>query len=198
MTKLPLGTGIQLAADPELPPFHTNYKNPKHNSSAVGITGYAYEDIYEWFVAGLDDHNLFPPSVDLQPLSVESAFGNVVQRLALFNNTDSDEKLSSNRLTKSLNRGPWEYIAENSPTPTPKPELPPFHTNYKNPKHNSSAVGITGYAYEDIYEWFVAGLDDHNLFPPSVDLQPLSVESAFGNVVQRLALFNNTDSDEKR
>ncbi|KAM6578908.1 hypothetical protein CsatB_030745 [Cannabis sativa] len=84
-----------------------------------------------------------------------------------------------------------------SPTPTPKPELPPFHTNYKNPKHNSSAAGITGYAYEDIYEWFVAGLDDHNLFPPSVDLQPLSVESAFGNVVQRLALFNNTDSDEK-
>ncbi|KAF4384432.1 hypothetical protein F8388_012740 [Cannabis sativa] len=109
---------------PELPPFHTNNKNSKHNSSAAGITGYAYEDIHRWFAAGLDDRNLFPPSVDLQPLYVESANENVVQRLALFNNTDSNEKKSNNRLTKSFNRGPWEYIAETV--------LPDIHSSFED------------------------------------------------------------------
>ncbi|KAM6577237.1 hypothetical protein CsatB_029074 [Cannabis sativa] len=109
---------------PELPPFHTNNKNSKHNSSAAGITGYAYEHIHRWFAAGLDDRNLFPPSVDLQPLYVESANENVVQRLALFNNTDSNEKQSNNRLTKSFNRGPWEYIAETV--------LPDIHSSFED------------------------------------------------------------------
>ncbi|KAM6577239.1 hypothetical protein CsatB_029076 [Cannabis sativa] len=105
---------------PELPPFLTNYKYPKHKSSAAAGTtasttahyqdmgAYAYEDIHRWFAAGLDDHNLFPPSVDLQPVSVESINGDIVQRLALFNKIDSAEEL-----TKSFTRRPWEYIAEN-------------------------------------------------------------------------------------
>ncbi|XP_062085235.1 uncharacterized protein LOC133791327 [Humulus lupulus] len=105
---------------PELPPFLINYKNPKHKYAARTTTTstahyrsstYEYEDIFRWFAAGLDDRHHFPPSVHLQPVSVESFDGKILKRLALFNNIDSAE--SSNSVTESCTRRPWEYIAEN-------------------------------------------------------------------------------------
>ncbi|XP_062084261.1 uncharacterized protein LOC133790601 [Humulus lupulus] len=94
---------------PELPPFLINYKKPKSKSKSA----YACEDIHRWFAAGLDDHIRFPPSVDLQPVSVESIHGTIVQRVALFNNIDSAEEKSSNAVIESFTRRPWECIAEN-------------------------------------------------------------------------------------
>ncbi|XP_062084266.1 uncharacterized protein LOC133790602 isoform X2 [Humulus lupulus] len=100
---------------PELPPFLIKYRNPKHKPSSSTTAHYqdtSFEDTFRWFAAGLDDHHHFPPSVHLQPVAVESN-GDILKRLALFNIIDSAEEKSSNAVTESFTRRPWECIAEN-------------------------------------------------------------------------------------
>ena len=78
---------------------------------------------------------------------------------------------------------------EGSSQSPPKPELLPplFSKNLKLTSAHQQA-GLV-YAYENIFKWFAVGLDDHNQFPPSVHLQPVSVKEDW-KILKRLALTN--------
>ncbi|KAM6596409.1 hypothetical protein CsatA_006933 [Cannabis sativa] len=100
---------------PELPPFLTNYKNPKHKSSAhyQQVGDYKYDGIFKWFAVGLDDDNHFPPSLNLRTVSGKFLQGKIVRRQVLHYHSDDTTERSSNRVTQSFTRQPWEYITEN-------------------------------------------------------------------------------------
>ncbi|XP_062084279.1 uncharacterized protein LOC133790610 isoform X2 [Humulus lupulus] len=97
---------------PELPPplFNKNLKLESLGTAAHQDMAFVYEDIFRWFAVGLHDHNHFPPSVHLQPVSVESLNWKTVKRQALINSDLIEE--SSSIVTESFARRPWEYIAE--------------------------------------------------------------------------------------
>ncbi|XP_062084281.1 uncharacterized protein LOC133790611 [Humulus lupulus] len=126
---------------PELPPplFNKNLKlkSPGGTSAQYQNTGYEYEDIFRWFAVGLDDHNLLPPSVHLQPISEENLDGKFVKRLALYHGSDLTEESSSTVVTESFIRRPWEYIAD-----TVLPDLVSSFEDLRREIESQKLVGI--------------------------------------------------------
>ncbi|XP_050116125.1 uncharacterized protein LOC126593978 isoform X1 [Malus sylvestris] len=85
-----------------------------YNKSNVGWTGdtvYADHSIFRWCAIGLNDENQFPSSVNLEPVSLESAdlnFGK--NRVVLINTSLINE---GGEVKWNLPRSPWESITEN-------------------------------------------------------------------------------------
>ncbi|KAG6738408.1 hypothetical protein POTOM_058024 [Populus tomentosa] len=72
---------------------------------------YAEHAISKWFAVGLDDDELFPPYIHLEPISLECVERKIGEKpLVLVNSivTEEDSKPERNG-----SRSPWEIIAEN-------------------------------------------------------------------------------------
>ena len=81
----------------------------------------------------------------------------------------------------------------------PKPEFLPHLSNKSLELTSAHQQEDMGYAYEDIFKWFAVGLDQSNHFPPSVHLQPVSVDGEFdGKILKRRALINTNFTEPER
>ncbi|KAJ6951678.1 hypothetical protein NC653_040969 [Populus alba x Populus x berolinensis] len=72
---------------------------------------YAEHAISKWFAVGLDDDELFPPYIHLEPISLEYVERKIGEKpLVLVNSIVTEEDSKPER---NCSRSPWEIIAEN-------------------------------------------------------------------------------------
>nr|TKR60133.1 hypothetical protein D5086_0000324440 [Populus alba] len=72
---------------------------------------YAEHAISKWFAVGLDDDELFPPYIHLEPISLEYVESKIGEKpLVLVNSIVTEEDSKPER---NCSRSPWEIIAEN-------------------------------------------------------------------------------------
>ncbi|CAN6575354.1 unnamed protein product [Malus baccata var. baccata] len=101
---------------PELlaPQSKKNLNVKPYNKSIVDWTEnivYADHSTHRWCAIPLDDENQFPSSVNLEPVTLESAVLNFGENHLALINTGLDNE--GGEVEWNLPRSPWEYITEN-------------------------------------------------------------------------------------